>query len=184
MKFDTADLATLEAQGRLEDVNVHEMGHVLGIGTLWSAFGLLNDPTNPSPDPINDTWFSGAAATAAFNAIGGTGYTGGAIVPLENDNVTYGAGSLNGHWRESVFTNELMSPAIGFGANPLSVVSSESLADLGYAVDSSGADTFTLSFSLMDSEPSPVIRLDNDIWQGPIQVVDEQGRVTGTIRAF
>jgi PKD repeat protein len=184
MKFDTADLATLEAQGRLEDVIVHEMGHVLGIGTLWSAFGLLNDPTNPSPDPINDTWFSGAAATAAFNAIGGTGYTGGAIVPLENDNVTYGAGSLNGHWRESVFTNELMSPAIGFGANPLSVVSSESLADLGYAVDSSGADTFTLSFSLMDSEPSPVIRLDNDIWQGPIQVVDEQGRVTGTIRAF
>jgi hypothetical protein len=105
-------------------------------------------------------------------------------VPLENDNVTYGAGSLNGHWRESVFSNELMSPAIGFGANPLSVVTSESLADLGYAVSSSGADPLTLSFSLVESEPSPVIRLDDDIWQGPIQIVDEQGRVTGTIRAY
>ena len=184
MKFDTADLANLEAQGRLEDVIVHEMGHVLGIGVLWSTFGLLNDPTSPSPAVINDTWFSGTAATAAFNAIGGAGYTGGAIVPLENDNLIFGAGSLNGHWRESVFSNELMSPAIGFGANPLSVVTSESLVDLGYAVDSSGADAFTLSFSLVDSEQSPAIRLDNDIWQGPIQVVDQQGRVTGTIRAF
>jgi PKD repeat protein len=184
MRFDTADLANLEAQGRLEDVIVHEMGHVLGIGTLWNLFGLLNDPTDPSPAAINDTWFSGTAATAAFNAIGGAGYTGGAIVPLENDNVTYGAGSLNGHWRESVFSNELMSPAIGFGANPLSVVTSESLADLGYAVSSSGADPLTLSFSLVESEPSPVIRLDDDIWQGPIQIVDEQGRVTGTIRAY
>jgi len=163
---------------------VHEMGHVLGIGTLWSLFGLLNDPTSPSPAVINDTWFSGTAATAAFNAVGGTGYTGGAIVPLENDNVIFEEGSLNGHWRESVFSNELMTPAIGFGANPLSVVSTESLADLGYAVSSSGADPFTLSFSLVESEPSLVIRLDDDIWQGPIQIVDEQGRVTGTIRAF
>jgi PKD repeat protein len=184
MRFDTADLANLEAQGRLEDVIVHEMGHVLGIGTLWSLFGLLNDPTSPSPAVINDTWFSGNAATAAFNAVGGTGYTGGAIVPLENNNVIFEEGSLNGHWRESVFSNELMTPAIGFGANPLSVVSTESLADLGYAVSSSGADPFTLSFSLVESEPSLVIRLDDDIWQGPIQIVDEQGRVTGTIRAF
>jgi PKD repeat protein len=184
MKFDTADLANLEAQGRLEDVIVHEMGHVLGIGTLWNMFGLLNDPTNPSPEPINDTWFSGTAATAAFNSIGGTGYSGGAIVPLENDNVTYSAGSLNGHWRESVFSNELMSPAIGFGANPLSVVTSESLSDLGYAVNSSGADVFTLSFSLVDSDQQPVLRLVDDIWQGPIEIVDAQGRVTASFRAF
>jgi len=184
MKFDTADLANLEAQGRLEDVIVHEMGHVLGIGTLWTLFGLLNDPTDVSPNPINDTWFSGTAATAAFNSIGGSGYTGGAIIPLENDNTTYGAGSLNGHWRESVFSNELMSPAIALGANPLSVVTTESLSDLGYTVNSSGADTFTLTFSIVDSEQQPVLRLINDIWQGPIEIVDEQGRVTGSTRPF
>jgi len=183
MKFDTADLANLEAQGRLEDVILHEMGHVLGIGTLWGLFGLLNDPT-PTSGAILDTWFSGTAGTAAFNAIGGAGYTGGAIVPLENDNVTYGAGSLNGHWRESVFSVELMSPAIGFGSNPLSVVTSESLVDLGYAVNSSGADAFTLTFSLVDSEQQPVLRLVDDIWQGPIEIVDAQGRVTGSFRAF
>ena len=184
MKFDTADLANLEAQGRLEDVILHEMGHVLGIGTLWGLFGLLQDPTDPAPATINDTWFSGTAGTAAFNAIGGAGYTGGAIVPLENDNVTYGTGSLNGHWRESVFSVELMSPAIGFGSNPLSVVTSESLVDLGYVVNSSGADAFTLTFSLVDSEQQPVLRLVDDIWQGPIEIVDAQGRVTGSFRAF
>ena len=184
MKFDTADLANLEAQGRLEDVILHEMGHVLGIGTLWGLFGLLQDPTDPAPATINDTWFSGTAGTAALNAIGGAGYTGGAIVPLENDNVTYGAGSLNGHWRESVFSVELMSPAIGFGSNPLSVVTSESLVDLGYVVNSSGADAFTLTFSLVDSEQQPVLRLVDDIWQGPIEIVDAQGRVTGSFRAF
>ena len=102
---------------------------------------------------------------------------------LENDNVTYGVGSLNRHWRESVFSNELMSPAID-GVNPLSVVTSESLVDLGYAVNSSGADAFTLTFSLVDSEQQPVLRLVDDIWQGPIEIVDAQGRVTGSFRAF
>ena len=183
MRFDTADLAGMEADGTLEDVILHEMGHVLGIGTLWKLFGLVNDTTAVSPAVINDTWFSGTAATAAFNAIGGAGYAGGAIVPVENDNVAYGGGSLNRHWRESVFSNELMSPEID-GMNPLSLVTSESLADLGYAVNSGGADAFTLSLSLVDSERQPLRRLVDDVWRGPIGIVDEQGRVTGSFRAF
>ena len=36
MSFDTADLARMEADGSLTDVILHEMGHVLGFGTLWS----------------------------------------------------------------------------------------------------------------------------------------------------
>ncbi|MGW8281856.1 MAG: PKD domain-containing protein, partial [Gemmatimonadota bacterium] len=184
MKFDTADLANLESQGRLEAVIVHEMGHVLGIGTLWSLFGLLNDPTSPSPAPINDTWFSGAAAIAAFNSIGGAGYGAGEIVPVENDNTVYGSGSLNGHWRESVFSTELMTPSIGVGSSPLSVVTSESLVDLGYTVNSAVADPFTLSFALLDTDQQPYLLLMDDIWLGPIEIVDTQGRVTGSFRAF
>ncbi len=183
MKFDTADLTNLEAQGRLEAVIVHEMGHVLGIGTLWNHFGLLNDPTSPSPAPINDTWFSGAAATAAFNSIGGAGYGGGEIVPVENNNAIYGTGSLNGHWRESVFTTELMTPSIGVGASPLSVVTSESLSDLGYAVDSATADPFTLSFDLVDTEQPPALLLIDDIWMGPIEIVDTAGKSYGQLSA-
>src|SRR5499426_669818 len=36
MQFDTADLAEMDADGTLNDVITHEMGHVLGIGTIWS----------------------------------------------------------------------------------------------------------------------------------------------------
>ena len=35
MRFDTADLASLEGGGQLDEVVLHEMGHVIGIGSLW-----------------------------------------------------------------------------------------------------------------------------------------------------
>ena len=41
MSFDTADLASMEADGTLVDVITHEMGHVIGIGTIWEDKGLL-----------------------------------------------------------------------------------------------------------------------------------------------
>ena len=41
MQFDTADLATMEANGSLVDVITHEMGHVLGFGTIWTDLNLL-----------------------------------------------------------------------------------------------------------------------------------------------
>jgi hypothetical protein len=44
MQFDTADLAMLEADGFLSSVVLHEMGHVLGFGTLWERQNLLVDP--------------------------------------------------------------------------------------------------------------------------------------------
>lgn len=183
MLFDTADLSSLEAQGRLEDVILHELGHVLGIGTVWALKGLLEDPTDPG-GPSNDTWFSGALATAAFEAIGGDEYDDGEIVPVENDNTRFGDGSLNRHWRESVFGTELMTPAIGFGASPLSVVTSESLRDLGYTVNSAVADPFFFSFDdLVDPDAANLIILENDVWDGPIEITDERGRVTGSFRA-
>ena len=44
MKFDTSDLGdfTLEA---LQDLYLHEMGHCLGIGTVWKRLGLLKNPS-------------------------------------------------------------------------------------------------------------------------------------------
>src|SRR5918998_552705 len=49
MTFDTADLARMEEAGTLNDVIVHEMGHVLGSGTIWSIKGLIREdgPNNP-----------------------------------------------------------------------------------------------------------------------------------------
>src|SRR5262245_41771518 len=42
MEFDTFDLGEMEADGSLASVILHEMGHVLGIGSIvWTEKGLL-----------------------------------------------------------------------------------------------------------------------------------------------
>ncbi|MBW3569704.1 MAG: Ig-like domain-containing protein, partial [Gemmatimonadetes bacterium] len=97
MRFDVADMNNLETGGGLNSVILHEMGHVLGIGTLWGSMGLLQNPS--SAGSVMDTYFSGAQALVGFDAIGGSTYTGGQKVPVEN---TGGPGTANGHWRESI----------------------------------------------------------------------------------
>ena len=182
MQFDSADLDRIEQGGDLVPVTLHEMGHVLGIGTLWDKFaGLLVNPSLPS-NPGADTHFSGTAAIAAFNAAGGTAYTGGAKVPVENQ---LGVGSSDSHWRESVLKLELMTPELFSGVtNPLSTITTESLVDLGYGVGSSGADSFTQTFSASARLKAPggsIIKLENDTYRGPLQMVDGSGNVIKTI---
>jgi hypothetical protein len=64
-----------------------------------------------------------------------------APVPVAN---VGGAGSAGGHWRESVFDNELMSPNIDGNNNPLSRLTVASLGDLGYTVDLDAAQDYEL----------------------------------------
>lgn len=130
MQFDSADLAQLEASGGLYYTILHEMGHVLGIGTIWEARGLLAGAGTSNPR------FTGANAVAAYNAIFGTAATG---VPVEAGG---GSGTRDSHWRESAFGNELMTGYLGGGVNPLSRVTAASLADLGYVVNLNAADSF------------------------------------------
>src|SRR5207302_10832308 len=47
MHFDTADVANLENSGQFKSVILHEMGHVLGFGTIWDA-GDLNLVAGPT----------------------------------------------------------------------------------------------------------------------------------------
>ena len=49
MSFDTADLQKMEQNGTLTDVITHEMGHVLGIGTIWDDKGLLKGAGTSNP---------------------------------------------------------------------------------------------------------------------------------------
>lgn len=131
MEFDSADLANLQAGGGLIYTVMHEMGHVLGIGTIWSTRGLLSGAGTSNPI------FTGAQATAQYNALFGTNATG---VPVEN---TGGSGTRDAHWRETTFGNELMTGWLNNGVNPLSRVTVASLADLGYQVDITRADSYT-----------------------------------------
>jgi hypothetical protein len=175
MRFDIDDVASLEAKNQLRSVIQHEMGHVLGIGSLWQTFGLLKNPSTVG-GPALDTYFAGVNAIDAFNSIGGSAYTGGQKVPVEN---TGGGGTINGHWRESVLANELMTGFINSGSNPLSVVSVRSLADIGYTVNASGADPFQLPLSLQALSPNASTRqaYGDDIIRGPLHTIDQRGRM-------
>jgi hypothetical protein len=132
MTFDSADLAEMEQQGTLNDVIAHEMGHVLGIGTIWSRKGLLNGAGTSNPT------FTGARASQEFGTLLGGGPT---PVPVENRG---GPGTQDSHWRETVFHAELMSGFIAAPGNPMSRMTVGSLGDLGYAVDLNAAEPYTL----------------------------------------
>jgi hypothetical protein len=177
MQFDTADLEMLEADGFLTNVILHEMGHVLGFGTLWGTQGLLADPSLP-PATGTDPHFTGSQAIAAFDDVGGTVYVG-EKVPVEN---TGGTGVADSHWRESVMDTELMTGFIGAGSSPLSIVSLASLADQGYGVDLAAADSYSLLLSLRTFDSKPKLRLQDDILHGPIRRVDLSGRLKGEFR--
>jgi hypothetical protein len=88
MQFDTADLANMEADGSLLDVITHEMGHVLGFGTVWNADNVYVDGSGK---------YTGAAAVAAYQTEF-VGQQNAAFVPVE---LGGGGGTRDGHWNES-----------------------------------------------------------------------------------
>jgi hypothetical protein len=133
MSFDTADLAKMNAAGTLNDVITHEMGHVLGIGTLWEHKDLLNGAGSSNPT------FSGPGAMEEYRVLRGGGRR--RRVPVEN---TGGPGTRDGHWRETVFRDELMSGFISEPGNPLSRLTVASLGDLGYEVDLEAGEPYQL----------------------------------------
>ena len=126
MRFDSADMANMAANGTLLSVITHEMGHVLGLGTLWSSFGLSSG-----------SQYIGGGAVNAYHQLGGVGST----VPLET---TGGSGTALVHWSEAVFGNELMTGFISGTPNPLSILTIGALQDLGYGVNYAAADAYTI----------------------------------------
>jgi len=128
MQFDSADLAGMVAKGILPDVIEHEMGHVLGIGTLWQRLGLASGSN-----------YTGANALREYSTLLGSSAT---SVPLETGG---GPGTAGAHWSEAVFVTELMT---GFAQNsppmPLSRVTVGSLQDMGYTVNYSAAEAYSL----------------------------------------
>jgi hypothetical protein len=126
MQFDSADIAAMAANGTLLSVITHEMGHVLGLGTLWSSFGLRSG-----------SQYIGGGAVNAYHQLGGSGST----VPLET---TGGSGTALVHWSEAVFGNELMTGFVSGTPNPLSILTIGSLQDLGYRVNYAAAESYTI----------------------------------------
>lgn len=132
MRFDTADLDQMEEDGTLHDVITHEMGHVLGIGTLWEELGLVQGIGTDDPR------FTGRVAMIEYgHLLEDLAET----VPVEN---VGGPGSRDSHWRESKFRNELMSSTIAGKGNPISRLTAGSLIDIGYQVDLDASEPYVL----------------------------------------
>ena len=176
--FDTADLAQLELHDALGGTVAHEIAHVLGFGLLWGD--SLKEPSLGRSDnriASQDTHFAGPEAVAKFDAAGGNTYVG-AKVPVENDTAVYGSGALDAHWRESVFGAEMMTTSVVIAdpPEPLSAVTIASLADLGYEVDYSQAQSYLLPAAVSSRKAGPgalrLIQLHNDIRRKPIRVGD------------
>lgn len=127
MEFDLADLASMESRGTLGDVILHEMGHVLGLGTLWAPRGL-----------VLGSAYIGTNGVDAYREI--TGNLALTSIPLETGG---GAGTAFSHWSESRFDAELMTGYVEpQPPMPLSIVTVGALEDLGYLVNYLAADPF------------------------------------------
>jgi hypothetical protein len=148
MQFDSADAADLVANNTFYSVVLHEMAHVLGIGTLWTYNNNVNGTTYQLYDNGSGQ-YTGPNALARwrseFNQPTAT------YVPVE---LGGGAGTADGHWNETDFgigntgfvsnltgldfSNELMT---GWASSTffISEVTLGGLDDLGYIVDYSKA---------------------------------------------
>lgn len=136
MRFDSEDIPSLLASGGLAGVVLHEMLHVMGIGPAWRARNLIAG--SGSADPR----FTGTQAGFHCIAAGGAAACADQTVPLEN---VGGSGTVEVHWRESVFDSELMTGIVEIGSvMPLSSMSVASLEDIGFLVNLFAADPYTL----------------------------------------
>ena len=170
----------------LRDLMVHEIAHVLGFGSLWQTFGLVHQLSG-------DAYFSGESAIQAFNAAGGETYDGNKVPVTSAISGSCGAGT---HWNPNVFRGldrlfgaEVMEPTLE-KEHALSAITIQSIADLGYVVDVSLADSYRLPASVSDYQPptaSAKFVATHDFALTPlgtIYVGDEQGNIIRTIRTI
>ncbi len=136
MSFDIADLKAMEREGTLYNVITHEMGHVLGFGTLWETFIRSDREGRPL--------FVGTKAMQEYGYL--LGYRGKTQygVPVANSG---GAGTYGSHWSESVFGNELMTGYIQGSSDPISRMTLAAFSDLGYTVRMEQAESYQLPTS-------------------------------------
>jgi hypothetical protein len=149
MQFDAADVNNMIANNTFFGVVLHEMAHVLGIGTLWTYNTDLAGAGTYNLYTVGSGQYFGPNALAGWqNEFGQAGAT---YVPVE---LGGSPGTADGHWNEVNggagatgfvsnltgldFSQELMT---GWASNQffLSTVTLGGLDDLGYVVDYSKA---------------------------------------------
>jgi hypothetical protein len=151
----------------LPNVIAHEMGHVIGFGTLWQnnvgTFGSLVSGIGTA-DPI----YVGANAVREYNTIFRTSGTSVPLYQISDTTPPSYDGSYGSHWRDSVFDSanpaydELMTATynvngVGGVAVPayLSRITVGALDDFGYTVSYAGAESYTAPASATTQTVAP-----------------------------
>ena len=113
---------------------LHEMGHIIGIGTLWDNNNLL--------DTNNDYRVDTRATNVWRNDWGCVG-----TPPIEKDPGPF-------HWDEECLLDELMTGS-RTGALPFSRLTIATVEDIGYSVNYDAADAFDGSDTTCCNGPAP-----------------------------
>jgi hypothetical protein len=135
MQFDSENVDQLMAQGWFDEVVIHEMGHVIGIGINWVANGVYVNGSGR---------YTGQYGVAAYNAEFNQS---GSWIPVE---LAGGASTANKHWDEvdngaaltgitdalgRDLTHELMTGWLNVGRPPyIANFTIQSLRDIGFRV--------------------------------------------------
>ncbi|CAB1103881.1 unnamed protein product [Ectocarpus sp. CCAP 1310/34] len=173
MTFDIDDIAEMERQGTFEGVILHEMGHVIGTGTLW---GECSDCDSTG----SAEWKCPLAAQVYNDFMGNPAGSRADIIELEG-----GAGTSCGHFSESAFEDELMTGYVNAGQMPLSKLTCASLADRGYVVQPAKADSYTIPSRRDPSArqgKTKTYKLAESTDDTTIDVCNEDGEIIDTVQ--
>eukprot|EP00752_Nemacystus_decipiens_P003380 g3127.t1 len=180
MTFDLYDIETMEANGSLYDVILHEMGHVIGIGTLWDQFGYTCSTCDIDG---SDEWTCPALIEEYNDLLGNPDGTEADVIETGG-----GQGTACGHLDEDIFDNELMTGSITFSdeVNPLSKLTAASLEDIEYIVNPAAVDPYTLPQFRVDAaalrgeeDDEYYLELKSVSVNTTIDLVNEKGDVVG-----
>ena len=182
MTFDADDIAGLVTSGRLNDVVLHEMMHVLGFGTNWTRSDRIGGVLLTGGGTDNPRYI-GPLATAACAGVGGTGTACAAGVAVEG--LPAGSGTADAHWREATFDSEIMTgfvEAVGV-ATPLSAMTIQSFSDEAYVVNLAIADPYIVPAPLASRQTRSSVSLggQTEPWEKILEPVYEVTR-TGQVR--
>lgn len=169
---DSDDVGNLDA-GQLLGMLIHEIGHIVGIGTLWDFDGRTLITGKGSSDPR----FVGVAGVDAYEDLGGTDDD----IPVENQG---GSGTRDAHWRQAVFQDEVMTSFIAPQGvpMPMSIMTIQSVADLGYSVNPGAADSYSLPSPDLVAAGAPGaaegwIHLHDDVVIEPVLWISPDGSI-------
>ena len=171
MTFDIDDFQNSNDEEQLLTIIIHEMGHALGIGSLWSS-RCGEDCSEQNQD------YECTFAQEQFQEIFGTDQT----LQMSLDETASGDVAC-GHWKEDQFEDlwweDVMTPGYSPGKEIiLSTITVGAMADFGYTVNYAGADPIPPnpnSFSF-DAGPSSYLSSntsDHFLQSDPIDIIHE-----------